>query len=92
MLEEIASLSYPAWMEATAPYLPDIDLTCIASSGVNFFNESIANSTSATITSLLHAIRIGCSSSTLVISGGYDYAKEELEINLLLETSKNLNM
>ena len=90
--EDISALSYPTWLTDTAGYLPDIDLTCVTSSGMNFFNESIANSTSATITSLLHAIRIGCSSSTLVISGGYDYAKEELEINLLLETSKNLNM
>ena len=92
MLEEIASLSYPAWMEATAPYLPDIDLTCIASSGVNFFNESIANSTSATVTGFLDAIMVGCSSDSLLLSGGYNNDKQELKINMIIETSANTSL
>ena len=92
MLEEIASLSYPAWMEATAPYLPDIDLTCIASSGVNFFNESIANSTSATVTGFLDAIMVGCSSDALLLSGGYNNDKQELKINMIIETSANTSL
>ena len=93
MLEEIAALSYPTWLTDTAPYLPEIDLKCVATSGRAFLDDAVANSTSATITGFLHAITTGCSSNNaLVLSGGYNIDKQELVINMLLEENSSFNM
>ena len=94
MLEEIAALSYPKWLTDVAPYLPEIDLGCVATSGMAFLNDAVANSTTATITGFLHAITIGCSSSKspVVLSGGYDIANQELGIHMTLTNNSSRNM
>lgn len=92
ILHEIASLSYPYWMADVAPYLPDIDLTCVATSGINYFNNSIASSTSATVSGFLDAIMVGCSSDAFLLSGGYNNSKQELDINMIVETSANTSL
>lgn len=91
ILHEIASLSYPYWMADVAPYLPDIDLTCVATSGINYFNNSIPSSTSATVSGFLDAIMVGCSDAFL-LSGGYNNSKQELDINMIVETSANTSL
>jgi hypothetical protein len=52
-----------------------------------FLNESITNSTSATITGFMNAIKTGCANNplSLVLTGGYDNANEEMEINVVVE-------
>ena len=94
MLDEIAALSYPAWLSKSAPYLPEIDLTCVATSGMSFLNEAIASSTSATITGFMNAIKDGCSKNpmALVLTGGYDHAREELEINIIVDLNAARNL
>lgn len=92
MLETVGTFSYPAWLADTA--LPEVDLTCVATSGVNFLNESIANSTSATITGFMEAIKIGCSINPLplALTGGYDRGNEQLEVRLVAEITAMRNM
>ena len=92
MLDEIAALSYPTWLTDTAAFLPRIDLSCIATSGKRFLNDSVANSTSATINDFLHAVSAGCSSDSFVLSGGYDNVDEELKINIILEKNAGNNL
>ena len=87
LLQDIAALSYPTWLIDAAPFLPRIDLECVAVSGMSFFDEAIANSATATVTGFLNAITAGCSTSSLslYLGGGYDNDKEELEINVVVE-------
>lgn len=94
MLAKIALLDYPKWLADAAPYLPDIDLTCVTASGVNFLNDAIANSTTATVTGFLNAITTGCSTNalSLVGSGGYDNEKGELGVNMVVEISVSRNV
>ena len=94
MLEEIAALSYPKWLTDVAPYLPEIDLGCVATSGMAFLNDAVANSTSATITGFLHAIKYGCSENSLLsaLSGGYDNDKQELGINIVVDIHASGNL
>ena len=92
MLEKVGALSYPKWLADTA--LPEVDLTCVATSGMNFLNESIVNSTSATITGLLDAIKTGCSNNliSLVLTGGYDHNNQEMGVHLVVEVLAITNM
>ena len=92
MLDEIAALSYPTWLTDTAAYLPRIDLACIATSGKKFFKDAVKRSTPATLNGFLRALRIGCSSDSFVLSGGYDNVDEELKINIILEKNAGNNL
>lgn len=86
VLDEIAVLAYPTWLSSVAPYLPELDFQCVAISGKNYLNNSLSNSTSATVAGLLNAVTTGCRNNDLVLSGGYNKDTEELEINFI-ETS-----
>ena len=90
MLQEIAALKYPEWLDVAAPFLPDINLACVATSGMNF----ITNSTNATVTGFLNAITTGCSNSalSLAVSGGYNNSKEELGINMVATMTASHNV
>lgn len=94
LLEEIATFSYPTWLASAAPHLPKLDLSCAATSGMKFLNDSITNSTSATITGFMNAIKVGCSNEPLflVLSGGYDYDNQELEINMVFDIHVSRNL
>lgn len=94
MLQTIAELSYPAWLTNAAPFLPEIDLQCVATSGINFLSEAVANSTSASVSDFLDAITTGCSSDdlSLLLSGGYDNEAQELGINIRVEINAKSNM
>ena len=85
ILDEIAALSYPAWLEDAAPFLPALDFSCISTYGKNFLEEAIADSLPATVSGFLDAIMTGCRNDALSLSGGYDNG--ELEVNIILDTS-----
>ena len=90
VLDDISALSYPTWLLDTVPYMPNLDLTsCISTCGMNFLNEAITNSTTATVTGFLNAIITGCSNSaydSLRLSGGYDSVAQELKFDILVES------
>ena len=92
MLETVGAFSYPSWLADTA--LSEVDLTCVATSGINFLNESIENSTSATISGFLNAIKNGCANNpvSLVLTGGYDHGNEKLEVHLVADITALRNM
>lgn len=90
LLEEIADLSYPKWLVSTAPFLPEIKLTCISNSGISFLSN--VNATSATISDFLEAIASGCSSNSLVLSGGYDTDAQQLVIGIVIELGGSRNL
>ena len=92
MLDEIAALSYPKWLADVAPYLPDLDFTCVARSGQSYLEASVSNTTVATVSEFLHAITTGCRNDDLVLSGGYNQGTEELEINMVLAASAGSNL
>ena len=92
VLDEIAALAYPSWLTDAASFLPKLDLSCIATSGKSFLDNAVTNSTSASVNDFLLSISIGCSSDTLVLSGGYDNEKEEFEINIVFELSASENL
>ena len=66
----------------------------MATSGINFLNESIENSTSATISGFLNAIKNGCANNpvSLVLTGGYDHGNEKLEVHLVADITALRNM
>ena len=80
MLEELNDLDYPKWLADAASFLPDINLACVATSGMNFLNDAVTDSTTATVTGFLNAISTGCSNKalSLAVSGGYNNTMEEL--------------
>jgi hypothetical protein len=92
VLNELSVLSYPAWMTNAVPYLPSINLQCVATSGIEFLEEAVENNDMASISGVLDAIARGCSTSNLSLSGGYDSETQELEINVIvmLGSSKNV--
>ena len=92
MLDEIVALSYPKWLADVAPYLPDLDFTCVARSGQSYLEASVSNATAATIAGLLSAITTGCRNDDLVLSGGYNQGTQELEINMLIDTNGIRNL
>lgn len=75
------------WLYTVAPYLPELDFDCVAVSGKKYLNESISNSTAATVAGLLNVITTGCQENDLVLSGGYNKDTTELEINIISETN-----
>jgi len=87
ILDDIAAFSYPTWLTDAAPFLPPINLQCVATSGKSFLSEAFANSTTATVSGFLSAITNGCSSDSfsLVLSGGYNNEAAELGMNMVLE-------
>jgi hypothetical protein len=87
VLDKIGALTYPKWLSDTVPFLPELDLTCVSTSGRGFLEEAAENSTSATVTGFFDAILAGCSSDALLLSGGYDGDKEEMELNVIFNSS-----
>lgn len=87
VLDEIAALSYPAWLTDAIPFLPKLDLACIAHSGMSYLDDAAGNSTLATITGFLDEIMVGCSSDSFLLSGGYDNAEHELKMNIVFEAN-----
>jgi hypothetical protein len=94
ILDDIAAFSYPDWLTDAAPFLPPINLQCVATSGINFLSDAVANSTSASVTGLLNAITNGCSSDafSLALSGGYNKRAKELTMNMVLEINARSNV
>ena len=92
VLDKIAALSYPVWLSDAAPFLPEFDLTCIATSGAGYLDDAAANATLATVTGFLGAVTAGCSLHDFLLSGGYSNERQELEINIVLETSRGGNL
>jgi hypothetical protein len=94
MLALVADLSYPAWLTNAAPFLPEIDLECVATSGTNFLSEAVTNSSPASVSGFLNAITTGCTGDdySLSLSGGYDNEAEELGMNMAVEISARSNV
>jgi hypothetical protein len=94
ILDDIAAFSYPDWLTDAAPFLPKLDLACVATSGKAFLNTAVQNSTSASVSGFLNAITNGCSSDafSLVISGGYNKRAKELGMNMVLKINAKGNV
>jgi hypothetical protein len=92
LLEEISALSYPEWLTDAAPFLPDIDLTCVATAGIDFLDKAYEDTSTATISAFLNAIRTACSTSSMLLSGGYDSDAGELEVNFVLMLGGSQNV
>lgn len=88
LLADISALSYPKWLKDTAPFLPELNLGCIEKAGVAF----LTNNTSASVSGFLSAIAQGCSSKSLSLSGGYDSATEQFEMNIAVELGGSRNL
>lgn len=91
-LGDIADLSYPDWLKKNLPFLPDLNLGCIEKSGVEFLDQAVSDNATASISGFLNAIRDGCSSKSLALSGGYDSASEQLEMNIAVELEGSRNL
>lgn len=84
VLDEIAALSYPTWLLDMVPYMPDLDLTCIVTSGKRFLESHYF--TYGTVNGFFDAIMSECSYDSLQLSGGYDRASQELKLNVVVES------
>jgi hypothetical protein len=86
ILDAIAAFSYPTWLTNAVPFLPELDLRCIATQGKTFLNTTVQNSTQATVNAFFDAITNGCSFDGLVLSGGYDTESQDLRMDIFVET------
>ena len=84
VLDEIAALSYPTWLLDTVPYMPDLDLTCIATSGKGFLESHYF--TYGTVSDFTNVIMSECSYDSLQLSGGYDITSQELKLNVVVKS------
>jgi hypothetical protein len=92
ILNTVSALSYPAWLTSAAPYLPALNLECIATSGTDFLNQAVTSNKIASVSGFLNAVSTGCSTSTLSLSGGYDSDRQELEVNIIVMLGGSRNM